>query len=295
MLTLDPLVRPLYPFANNAKNYVRVGEGYYMHLVDEGAGEAVLFLHGNPTWSFLYRNLIIKLRERFRCIAPDHLGCGFSDKPQRHPYRLKNHVDHIHQLVQSLELKRVHLVLHDWGGPIGLLWAMGRPERVGKIVLLNTGAFAQGWTLPWQIALCRQPLWGPLLVRGLGAFSKGLMRQGVVQPLEPKVVQGYCCPYGSWAQRVGIWGFLRDIPVTERHPSFPFLAQLDKGLALFKKHPMLLCWGMKDFCFTGAILQRFCERFPHADVRTYADAGHLVLEDAGADALGVIEGFLLEA
>lgn len=291
MRTLDAQLRELYPFAHNANHYIQVGNGHYMHVVDEGQGEAVLMLHGNPTWSFLYRDLILKLKGRFRCVAPDHIGCGLSDKPQKHAYTLKSHVDHLHQLVNRLELKRVHLVLHDWGGPIGLLWALARPERVGKMVLLNTAAFTST-ALPQRIRLCRQPLWGPLLTRGASAFSRGLVRMGTTQPLSPQVARGYQAPYHSWGQRVGIWGFLKDIPLHPKHPTYPLIRQLETGLHIFKEHPLLLCWGLRDFCFTPAFFERFQEIFPHAQLAPYPEAGHLVLEDAGTQALETIEAFL---
>lgn len=293
MRTLQPELRELYPFAHNAKHYTQVGAGHYMHRVDEGEGEVVLMLHGNPTWSFLYRDLILKLKDSFRCIAPDHIGCGFSDKPQKQRCRLKNHVDHLHQLLNTLDVKKVHLVLHDWGGPIGLLWALARPHRVGKIVLLNTSAFVSK-ELPKRIQLCASPVLGQLLTCGASAFSRGLVHMGTTNPLPPKVAQGYCAPYDSWRNRSGIWAFLKDIPMSPSHPSYPLLVQLEKGLHVFKNHPILLSWGMQDFCFTPRFLERFENTFPHAQTIAYPEAGHLVLEDAGAQGVEAIKTFLLK-
>jgi len=138
-------------------------EGHSLAYLDEGQGPAVVMVHGNPSWSYLYRNLVSGLRDRYRCIVPDHLGCGFSDKPTDYPYRLKNHVDNLERLLEALGVERCILVVHDWGGAIGMGWAGRHPERVAGVVVLNTAAFRSP-RLPLRIAICRWPVLGSLLI-----------------------------------------------------------------------------------------------------------------------------------
>src|SRR6185503_4923839 len=129
--------RDLYPFESR---FLSV-RGYRLHYLDEGAGQPLLFVHGNPTWSFYWRNLILGLRDRNRCVAVDHIGCGLSDKPQDYNYTLQQRIDDLVQLVETLDLSGATLLAHDWGGAIGLGNVLRVPERFSRIVLFNTGAF----------------------------------------------------------------------------------------------------------------------------------------------------------
>ena len=162
-----------YPFT--PKKF-RTAEGHQLSYLDEGAGPTVVMAHGNPSWSYLYRNLVTVLQSDYRCLVPDHLGCGFSDKPQNYPYRLRNHIDNFTALLDSRGVKRCVLVVHDWGGAIGMGWAGQHPERVAGLVVLNTAAF-HSHRIPLRIAACRLPLLGALLVRGLNGFA--LRAQGL--------------------------------------------------------------------------------------------------------------------
>ena len=143
-------------------------DGNRLSYVDEGEGKVIVMLHGNPTWSFFYRNLIKLLRKRYRVIAPDHMGCGLSDKPQDYPYRMADHVSNIEKLLDHLQIEKHSLVLHDWGGAIGMGYAANHPERIEALVIMNSGAF-RSKRIPWRIAVCRLKFLGPLLVRGLNA------------------------------------------------------------------------------------------------------------------------------
>ena len=137
---LPDWLRAIYPF--DPKRF-DTGRGVMSYL-DEGAGdEAVVMVHGNPTWSFYYRNLVLGLRGKIRCIVPDHLGCGLSDKPQDFNYTLGEHIRNLRALFDSLKLRKIHLIVHDWGGPIGLGAALAKPEQLGGVVILNTAAFAE--------------------------------------------------------------------------------------------------------------------------------------------------------
>ena len=157
---------PDYPFA---AHYTELG-GLRIAHVDEGprANEAVLMLHGNPTWSFFYRDLIKQLSPKIRCIAPDHIGMGLSEKPEDYNYSLETRVSDVEALVSSLGLTKVHLVVHDWGGAIGFGLATRAPDLIDRITILNTAAFVSN-EIPFRISLCRLPWLGDWLVRGLNA------------------------------------------------------------------------------------------------------------------------------
>jgi haloalkane dehalogenase len=273
-------VRALYPFASH---WLATPAGR-LHYVDEGprdAAAAVICVHGNPTWSFLYRDLIKLLSPHFRVLAPDHLGCGLSDKPQDYPYRLADHIENLARLVATLPQTTVHFVVHDWGGPIGLGVALRMLERVGKVVILNTAAFPG--PCPARIRVCRLPLLGPLLVRGLNGFAGPATWMAVARPLLPAVKRGYLWPYRSWHDRVAVLRFVQDIPLTPDHPSRATLQAIEMGLEKLRDKPVLLGWGMRDFCFTPAYLADWKRRLPRATVREFPAAGHYVLEDAGPE------------
>lgn len=281
--------RVLYPFESH---FMDLG-GVRYHYLDEGHGEPVVMLHGNPTWSFYYRHLIADLRGRYRVVAPDHVGCGLSDKPQEYEYTLERHVANLEALIQRLDLKRITLVMHDWGGPIGMGYAVRYPDRVKRFVLFNTAAF---WLphIPLILRLCRLPLLGTIAVRWLNLFA-GL---AVIiacrhrERMTREVRAGYLLPYNSYANRIAILRFVQDIPVDSRHPSYRLLQSIEKGLAQFKCHPMIIIWGARDPVFTNPFLESWKERFPDASVKRIDDAGHYVVEDAYERIIPWIEEFL---
>jgi haloalkane dehalogenase len=308
--------RQLYPFASH---WHEPGSGYgRMHYVDEGPldssngrlPETLLFVHGNPTWSYHWRRLILALRNRYRCVAPDHIGCGLSDKPRRF-LALSHHVDHLTSLVATLDLKRITLVAQDWGGAIGLAGALAAPSRFERIILFNTGAFPPRY-IPWRIRACRIPLLGRLAVQGANLFSRAALRMALArQPrLEPAVAAGYLAPYGSWADRRAVYGFVRDIPfprrrvspklasessprrIFERRDSATCLAAIERRLPSLADQPVLLIWGMRDWCFRPDCLERFLEAWPRAEAHRLADVGHWVVEDAPEESLAFVERFL---
>ncbi|MCC8189760.1 MAG: alpha/beta fold hydrolase, partial [Planctomycetes bacterium] len=164
--------RKLYPFEPHLHNL----DGYSYHYLDEGEGEPVVMVHGNPTWSFFYRNLVLGLRDHYRCLVPDHLGCGLSEKPQDYPYTLENHINNLERWLEEIlppigwNNDRVNLIVHDWGGPIGLGYAMRHPYRIRRVVVMNTSVFTAG-DMPTRIKMCRWPLIGEALVRGFNLFA----------------------------------------------------------------------------------------------------------------------------
>lgn len=280
-------IRQLYPFHTATLPLA----GGTLSYVDEGAGPPVVLLHGNPTWSFYYRRLIAALRPRHRVIAPDHIGCGLSAKPQDYPYTLSTHIANLTALLDALQLGPVDLVVHDWGGAIGMGWATAHPELVRRIVVLNSAAFLSP-RLPLRIAVCRPPLLGDLLVRGLNGFAVGATLMAVERPMPAEVRRGYLLPYRNWSSRVAIQRFVRDIPMGPAHPTWPVVDGIDRELAALRRHPLLILWGGRDWCFSDHFLSGWLQRFPEAAAVRFDDAGHYVLEDAHEELVPRVARFL---
>lgn len=249
-------------------------------------------VHGNPTWSYYYRHLVTLLSRTHRVIAIDHLGCGLSDKPQDYPYRLQNHIDNLAALLAQLRITSYSLIVHDWGGAIGLGVAGRNPDALEKLVVLNTAAF-RSQRIPWRIRLCRLPFLGKLLVRGLNGFAGPAVFMAVTHRLRPEVAKAYLSPYDSWHNRVAVYGFVRDIPLTPSHPSYATLVRVEEGLQAMATRdiPMLVCWGGRDFCFNDHFYHEWRRRFPKADCHYFKDAGHYVLEDALAEIRPLLSNF----
>ena len=283
--------RALYPFKSN---FLTLADGVRLHYLDEGAGEPVVMVHGNPTWSFYYRNLAGGLRSDHRVIVPDHIGCGLSDKPQDYEYRLAQHIENLERLlIDELKLEKFSLVVHDWGGAIGCGVAVRHPERVTKMVVLNTAAFILP-DCPKRIRVCRIPGFGALAVRGFNAFAGAAVHMAIAhqERMTPQVKAGYLAPYGNWHDRVATLRFVEDIPLRPSHPSWKTMEELGQKLPLLGGKPMLICWGGQDFCFHDGFLKEWTVRFPNATVHRFADADHYVLEDAGERILPLIREFL---
>ncbi|MDD3180405.1 MAG: alpha/beta fold hydrolase [Opitutaceae bacterium] len=284
---LPDWLRELYPFAPRRLAL----PGGEMSYVDEGTGEeAVVMVHGNPTWSFFYRNLVRALRGRFRCIVPDHLGCGLSDKPQGYEYALASHIANIETLLRHAGLKRWHLVVHDWGGPIGLGAALRNPLGLGRVVIMNTAAFRG--PMPVRIRLCRMPVLGALIVRGLNGFAGPATSMAVTRPLTTPVKRGYLFPYDNWRHRIAVHRFVRDIPLGQGGASDPVLDQITAHLPQLTASQVMLLWGAQDFCFNRFYYDRWCDYYPAAEKHYLATAGHYLLEDAPEECGRLIGTFL---
>lgn len=278
----------LYPFESHHLNI----DGVRMHYLDEGEGPPMVMLHGNPTWSFYYRELIKAFRKDYRVIVPDHIGCGLSDKPQQYPYTLATHIDNLDRLLTTLDLHEVTLVVHDWGGAIGFGWAARHPDLVRRLVVFNTAAFFGPCAL--RIRVCRIPVLGGLAIRGMNLFARGALTFACKNKanMPPSVRHGYLLPYDTWANRIATLRFVQDIPLHECGASFATLSNIDRSLNQFAQHPMLICWGMRDFCFNEWYLREWTKRFPDAQVNAFADAGHYVVEDARDEIKQVMRSWL---
>jgi haloalkane dehalogenase len=278
-----------YPFASH---FVDV-DGGRMHYVDEGERDAppLLCLHGNPTWSFYFRRLVRAFSSDHRVVALDHIGCGLSDKPQRWTYTLAAHAENVERLVLALDLRDITLVVHDWGGAIGMGFARRRPERVARLVILNTAAFLG--RVPWRIRLCRAPFLGELLVRRWNAFAGLAPRMALAHPskLDRAARDGLLLPYRSFEDRVAIQRFVEDIPTSPRHRSFAELAAIDASLAQFRDRPACIVWGERDWCFDASFLGEWRARFPEAEVHALPDTGHYLLEESPREVEAALRWF----
>lgn len=284
--------RSEYPFASHT---VPAPSGWTMHYVDEGPREAapMLFVHGNPTWSFYWRHLIVGLRDTWRCVAPDHVGMGLSERPDAPGEwsRLESRISDLCALVEHLDLRNLTVVVHDWGGAIGLGMAGRMPERISRLVITNTGAFPSK-DMPTRIAACRIPVLGPLAVRGLNGFAGAAIHMATEKGLSPVAKAGLLAPYGSWRDRIAIQAFVEDIPMNASHPSWATLTGVESNLVRLAHLPVLLEWGERDWCFTPRFRETFQRHFPQARVIRHKDAGHYLCEDARDALLQEVRDFL---
>lgn len=275
----DWVDREEYPFASH---HLEV-DGGRMHYLDEGSGPPVVMVHGNPTWSFLYRNLIKELSADHRCVAPDHIGFGLSDKPAGWSYLPRDHAGNLARLIDSLGLEDITLVVQDWGGPIGLSYAIAHPEKVSRLVIVNT------WMWPvdddWYYIGFSRFMGGPVgrfLIRRYNVFARSVMARsyGDRSRLTDEIHQHYLRPLGSPEERKGSWVFPGQII-----GSTPWLRELWDRRAALAGTPTLIVWGMKDIAFREKELDRWIESLPQAKVVRLEGVGHYV-QDEAPDRLG---------
>lgn len=285
--------RHLYPFRSNRMD---IG-GFRCHYLDEGAGDPVVMLHGNPTWSFYFRRLITTLSPNCRTIVPDHIGCGLSDKPpaDRYPYRLARRVADLEVLLERLEIRgNVSLIVHDWGGMIGLAWALRNRKRVKRLVITNTSGFLPpgGKALPLRLKLIRNlsALGAPAVIYG-NLFARAALLMASRKRLAPDVRRGLIAPYDSPAHRVATLKFVLDIPLSPRDPSYALVQTVDRQLNTLAPIPMLILWGLHDFVFDADYLAEWRQRFPQAEVHPFPNAGHYLLEDEPEACGALIKAF----
>ena len=284
----------LYPFT--PKSFDR--HGFHLSYLDEGVGDPVVMLHGNPTWSFYYRNVVLALRDRYRCVVPDHIGCGLSDKPSesQYDYSLKSRVDDIDALLEHAgATNNITLIVHDWGGMIGMTYAARHPERIKRIVAINTGAFPlpAAKKFPRSLWWGRNTRLGAWLILKRNAFCRAAASWCVTRkPLPSDVREMYLNPYDSPEHRVAVLKFVQTIPLKPSDPGYEIVSDTALSLAKFHDVPTLLLWGLKDFVFDRHFLAEWQRYFPHAEVRTWPDCGHYLLEDAGDEVIMKMKEFL---
>jgi haloalkane dehalogenase len=249
--------------------------------VDEGRGRPIVMVHGNPTWSFLYRHLIKQLRSDYRCIAMDHLGFGLSDKPHDWSYLPELQSANLAALIDGLELDGITLVVQDWGGPLGLSYAVAHPEKVAALVILNTWAWPVNHD-PYYIGFSSfvgGPI-GRMLIRRYNFFVNSIMRQafGDKRKLTQAAHAHYQRPLADPQDRKGCWVFPKQIVA-----STPWLGQLWNGIHRLDGKPTLIVWGMKDIAFREKELKQWQRTFPGAQTVRLETVGHFVQEEAPAE------------
>jgi acyl-CoA synthetase (AMP-forming)/AMP-acid ligase II/pimeloyl-ACP methyl ester carboxylesterase len=262
-----------------------------MHYIDEGEGPVVLMLHGNPTWSFLYRNVIRELRGSFRLIAPDFLGCGLSDRTPGVRYKAVDRINQLEEFVDALGLTSYSVLMHDWGGPLGTGFMLRRLDAVEKVIYLNT-TLTETESLPPVIKLAASPFVGKLLTRHTAGFVRLTTSMGAYTRLSPDIKEGYLAPYTTRQRRDAIWDFVVDIPFDATHPTYSQMVDIAAGLPRFATKPVKIIWGLKDPCFHREMLSKVAAHFPHAEILEISDASHLVLDDAPRVAIPAIKEFL---
>lgn len=290
----------LYPFESQFLEIPRSessADKVRMHYVDQGdsSDDVILCVHGNPTWSFTYREIVRRFQSEARVIAVDHVGCGLSDKPQKYNYSLEQHVGNLARLIEQLDLRNITLVVHDWGGAIGLGAALKHPTRIKRFMILNTAAFPPPY-VPWRIAACRIPWVGNWSMRQLNVFARAALTMTLnrLPILDDAVAAGLIAPYSDWSSRVAIARFVQDIPRRKIHPTWQLLTRIEQGVSIFADRPTRIVWGMKDWCFRPECLQRLEALFPQAKARRLEDVGHYVMEEAAREVSEELRELLAE-
>lgn len=287
-------VFPDYPFTSHFFDR----RGLRLHYLDEGQGaETMVMVHGNPSWSFLYRRLVSAFRDTCRVIVPDHIGCGLSDKPgdDRYDYRLRSRIDDLEALLADRGVTGgITLVVHDWGGPIGFGYAARHPDRIKRLVIFNTAAFGlpAGKPFPWPLWLFRHSALGEWLNRRFNAFARITALTSTVKPMPPAVYEAFLAPYDSWENRIATIRFVQDIPLAPGDPSWDDLQAVERGLAHFQNTPALLCWGQRDFIFDRAFFLEWRRRLPRVEAHSFRQAGHYLLEEVHHEVIALMRDFL---
>jgi len=275
---------PGYPFA---PNYIEQ-DGLRMHYVDEGDGDPVLLLHGEPTWAFLYRKVIPELVGTHRCIAPDYFGFGRSDKPTDPGfYTYDRHVESITRLATELDLRNVTLVVQDWGGPVGFRFAIENPERISRLVVLNTGIGARAPSEEWLRFQDFMRRVGNEIVAGQ------LVRLSLVQPVDDDVIAGYDAPFPVPESRAGIVAFPELVPTSREHPNAEKMLAVKAALGQLDR-PALVLFSDSDPIFSRRAAEVMAETLADAELDPpLAGAGHFLQEDQGEAVGRRIRAFLV--
>ena len=287
-------INHLYNFQSHYLNR----NGYRYHYLDEGEGQPVVMLHGNPSWSFMYRELVRSLGDSYRRVVPDHMGCGLSDKPssEEYEYTLQQRVSDLEALLDQIGIdSNITLIMHDWGGAIGMTYATRHPSRIGRLIVLNTAAFLlpPGKALHWSLSLCRKSRVAAFLILRFNAFARIAAYMGCRPPMPKEIRRAYWGPYDSLQNRIATLRFIQDIPLTSADPSYLLLQETQENLYRFQETPMMICWGERDFIFDTDFLQEWIRRFPKAQVHRFPESGHYLLEELPQPVGILIRDFLV--
>lgn len=264
--------------------------GFNMHYVDEGEGECIVCIHGMPTWSYLYRNFIKNLSKDYRVIAPDHMGFGKSDVPLNKQYVMEQHIDNLTTLLLNLGLKKISLIVQDWGGPIGLGFAVNFPDKISNLIIMNTSVGVMKED--------KEPWYAPLEKRGkYHEFIKNIsniMKMGISnkKKITSQLIEAYSAPFPKDEYYIGALAFPKDIPVGQNHPSANIMQEVRQKLPVLSHKKKILIWGLRDPIFPEWMIDWWKKIFPEIEVHKIENASHFLQEDSPDEIISIIRDFL---
>ena len=273
----------LFPFKHR---YITIGQNR-IHYIDEGEGRTLVLFHACPMWSFAYRRQIAEFSRDHRVIAFDMLGFGLSDKPSDFDYTLTGHINLTESLIGAMDLKDITLVMHGWGGTIGMGFAVRHPNLIAGLVVLNSMAFSD-FPLPWRLYPCRAPWLGAKIILDLKMLQFG------VNKLPPEIAEAYRYPFLSKESRIPLLRFIEDIPVTPEAESAQTILTIETRLWMFNNKPSCIIWAMRDWLYNVKSLKRWERCLPNASVHLLPDAGRYIQEDAPEKVNAIMREFLAE-
>jgi haloalkane dehalogenase len=287
---LPESLKAIYPFESH---YVKLENGENMHYISEGSGETVLLLHGLPTWSFFFKNLILLLRNDFKCIAIDHIGYGLSDKPRKYDYSIKTHIDNAVRFAEIMRFRKFHIVSHDFGTAIALAMTERWPERVSSVSLLNSAVFVLP-RLPAIIMLFKFFPFTLLFSRIFNLFTRVCLHLSLFSIIQSEISNGYLWPYRKFSNRVAIAAGIDDIPWLQDHPSLDILTPICDKAFILENKKIKFFWAEDDFRYNFDVLKAWAKVLPNAKYKRYQMAGHYLLEDS-PEAVNDIRTFIYSA
>ena len=294
-VVLPDIVRTLYPFKSS---FVTLSDGHRMHYVAEGPddGEVLVFLHGYPTWSFIYRAPLVYYGALgYRCIAPDLIGYGLSDKPSHKSYHtLHQHIQNLFEFLTLLDLHNVTLIMADWGGPLGLKYAIQRPENIKRLVIINTWVFQESYLnrLDSLVRWVTKPGIGELLFGTFNVAFNVVIQRWTARLLSEAVIAAYKAPFRDPRQRAALIEFPRMISTTPGHPSAEIMREIEQNLSVLRAIPTLILWSKDDTVFPPDVAAHWKTMLPRAKGPVMIEAArHLLVEDAPDEVIQQLSAF----
>ncbi|MBI5119098.1 alpha/beta fold hydrolase [Candidatus Poribacteria bacterium] len=290
-----------YPFK---PRYVTVN-GLRLHYVDEkpkgkSKAEPIVMLHGNPTWSYLYRNFVAPLvKAGYRCIVPDHMGYGKSEKSlDREEYLLKKKIEYFTGVMDKLDLRDITLVMQDWGGSIGLGYAVEHADRIKRLIVMSTWAFVfpddvPDEAIPPLLAMCRKPEIGETMLLACNMFIEGFLPLAIVrkEKITPQLMAAYRAPFPDYNSRIPTMA-IQDVPLRADEPSYSTMKTIQEKLNVLSV-PTCLIWGENDHVFpSDTIVPIWQGVYPHSELHMIPRAGHFLQEDAPGEIVAIMRDFL---
>jgi pimeloyl-ACP methyl ester carboxylesterase len=283
-VVLPDIVRTLYPFKSS---FVTLSDGHRMHYVAEGPedGEVLVFLHGYPTWSFIYRAPLVYYGALgYRCIAVDMIGYGLSDKPTNKRYHtLRQHIQNLFDFLTLLDLHDITLIMADWGGPLGLSYAIQRSDNVKRLVIINSWVFQDSYLNPLEslIKWVTKPGIGELLFGTFNVAFNVVVQRWTTRLLSEAVIAAYKAPFRDTRQRAALIQFPRMINTGPDHPSAAIMRGIEQNLSVLRAIPTLILWGKEDTVFPPDVAAHWKTLLPRAKGPVMIEAArHLLVEDA---------------